>query len=57
MLIRRLCCRVDDDLYDAIMRRVGGGMRVSDIVRIALMMYVYRDVRGQKDSAARCAAR
>lgn len=57
MLIRRLYCRVDDDLYGAIMRRVGGGMRISDIVRIALMMYVYRDTHGQNDSAAQRAAR
>ena len=37
-------CRVDATLHAAIMRRVRPGVRVSDIVRLALVCYCWDDL-------------
>lgn len=38
-------CRVDPALHAAIMRRVRPGVRVSDIIRLALACYCWEDIK------------
>lgn len=41
-LPKRICFRLDAGLYNRVLARVGGAMHVSDICRMALILYLDR---------------